>query len=136
MEYIHELDLMVVYKLHNGKLSIESAKVGPIDIKGSLDKSDVEIIENEVSEAVKNGSLEPEDSIEIPLEFHLEVNYSFSPGSKSHFAKQFGNWLPGEPPEVKITSVMLGTQDVLKGLSKEDVDKLEIKVLEHETDAD
>jgi hypothetical protein len=40
-------------------------------------------------------------------EVEARVTYDYSPGSKDYFCQSFGNWLPGDPPEVEIEKVEL-----------------------------
>jgi hypothetical protein len=40
-------------------------------------------------------------------ELEVRVTYDFTPGSDDYFCKSFGNWLPGDDPEVEIEDVEL-----------------------------
>ena len=41
------------------------------------------------------------------IELEGEADYRYSPGSSAYFDRSFGNWLPGDDPEVEITDIRL-----------------------------
>jgi len=40
-------------------------------------------------------------------ELEARVYYDYSPGTSDYFCKSFGNWLPGDPPEIEVENVEL-----------------------------
>ena len=40
-------------------------------------------------------------------EVEARITYSYSAGCSDYFCKSFGNWLPGDPPEIEIEGVQL-----------------------------
>ena len=40
-------------------------------------------------------------------ELTARVHFTFTPGTKDYFCKSFGNWLPGDDPEVEIERIDL-----------------------------
>ncbi len=39
-------------------------------------------------------------NIETTIDFDVDVGFNYRKGSADHFDPGFGNWLPGDPPEV------------------------------------
>jgi hypothetical protein len=37
----------------------------------------------------------------------VEITGTYWPGSPDHFDKGYGNWVPGDPPEVELKSIRL-----------------------------
>jgi hypothetical protein len=68
----------------------------------------------------------------LRLKLDVDVEYEFLPGTDSRFSRDFGHFLPGEPPAVKIISVEFGSYDLLSQLDKEEVFELEQAILESE----
>jgi hypothetical protein len=40
-------------------------------------------------------------------DLEARISYDYSPGSKDYFCQSFGNWLPGDPPEIEVEDVEL-----------------------------
>lgn len=48
------------------------------------------------------------------IELEVEVDGEYRPGTRAHFDREHGNWLPGDPPEIKNlkVSVVRGNRSV------------------------
>ncbi len=44
-------------------------------------------------------------------EIECDVEYSYTPGSGSYFCPSFGNWLPGDPPEIEVKLIKSAATD-------------------------
>lgn len=70
-----------------------------------------------------------EMQIEVELESKYLVDFKYDPGTQDHFSSQFGNWLPGDGPEIKILKVCLTHKtdsfDVTKYLTSEQLEDIE-----------
>ena len=51
-------------------------------------------------------------TVNTTLELDVEVECSVTPGSRAYFDRGWGNWLPGDPPEVEILRVLVNGVDV------------------------
>jgi hypothetical protein len=40
-------------------------------------------------------------------ELEARVYYDYSPGTSDYFDRAYGNWLPGDPPEIEVENVEL-----------------------------
>jgi hypothetical protein len=40
-------------------------------------------------------------------EVEARVTYDYSPGSNPYYDRTYGNWMPGDPPEIEIENVEL-----------------------------
>lgn len=69
-----------------------------------------------------------EEFIEIGLE--CECTGDVTNGTRDYFASVFGNWLPGDPTEVKDIRVTCGGVDLTSVLSHSQTEEIEQALLE------
>ena len=77
-------------------------------------------------------------TVSLTVELDLEVETAVTPGSHDYWDRGYGQWLPGDPPEVEILRVLVGGVDVgADALSTDDVERVIEAALEQaEADAE
>lgn len=72
--------------------------------------------------------------LETPF-INLFVEFFYAPGSKDTFDEAHGNWLPGDPPDVKLIHVWIGSSngriDILKNISSSERSAIEDYCIEN-----
>lgn len=57
-------------------------------------------------------------------EFNITVEFDFIKGKEASYSGAFGNYLPGEPDEIKNLKVFLNGNDITSFVSKDQLDKI------------
>lgn len=74
--------------------------IGDLDVTSEMSKEEIE----EIGEV--------DDGDEIDFECELECDFSYRKGTSDYFDRGFGNWLPGDPPDLSVESAMFGGKDI------------------------
>ena len=73
--------------------------------------------------------------IELGLELTLRAEADhISLGTPDRWSSWFGNWLPGDPPEVSGLRVYLGDKDVTSELTAEEIEYIENQLIEEKSE--
>lgn len=62
-------------------------------------------------------------SIQVVLE--VDVDYDYRPAGKPQYDPQLGNWLPGDYAYIHVGSVRIGSVDITKAISKDELALIE-----------
>lgn len=65
-------------------------------------------------------------------ELELEVTGEVNLGSEDRYSSSFGNWLPGDKPEVKDLKVLLSGVDITKAFNQAELEEFEEELIERE----
>jgi hypothetical protein len=74
--------------------------------------------------------------MKIEILMGADVEYRYTPGTSEYFDRKFGNYLPGEPPTIKLDAVWIGEGkhriDIKDNLPSEEIDAILASIHERE----
>lgn len=77
--------------------------------------------------------------LEVETDFLvMNVEFDLYKGSEEYFSKSHGNWLPGDPPHIKLKHVWIGHSngriDILNNISSSEKSSIEDYCIENAQD--